>query len=164
MGGFFLPEREGCGVGGWLGFVADGEGVGEGLVSGVALFEAFDPRNFGGEFERAGFQIGCEVERHEQDGFVRVDVGGQAVGDNFFGGGPLDFPSGDAGRQQPLDFCGLPGVLRVGRVGVPAVAHLQVDAGEDGIAGARGVGGEEELCVRVRGVGVEAECDQEDGC
>ena len=60
-------------------------------AAGDAGFLAFEPGNLGLQIERAGFQIGGELERHEQDDFVVVAVGGDFERAAVFPGAAIGF-------------------------------------------------------------------------
>ena len=73
-------------------------------AAGDARFLAFEPGNLRLQIERAGLQIGGELERHEQDDLVVVTVGGDFGGRQFFRERPLDFAGGDARRAVAIRF------------------------------------------------------------
>jgi hypothetical protein len=89
-----------------------------------------------------------------------------STGGKFFRERPLDFAGGDAGRELPFDFGGHAGGAGIFPVGVPARLHFQIHAGQHGVAGTRGVGGQNQprLCVGgMRGDGREANPARQNG-
>ena len=105
---------------------------------------AFEPLELGDEFERAGLEVGGELEWDEEHHVVVINVVGLTLERELLRRRPEHLARRHTLRQVPLNRRG-DAEAGVPPVGVPLRLHVQVDAGHDGVAGLGGVGGEEEL-------------------
>ena len=104
-------------------------------IAGQAELLTFQPGNLGLEFERAGLQIRCQRERHEQHDLIVVDVGGQSLPASISPGTGHWISRGDAGGELPFDLRRAAGIAAIAPVGMPAGVHLQSHPGQHGVAG-----------------------------